>query len=444
MTKLIIYCPKTTPRLEYTLELVFQTLLPFDYQLTRDSAFFQQSPFAKINYSECRIDTRELFIPSGHLLFETNIRPQTIKIFETEKLKAFFPSNFEEADISFDLFAVIFYLVSRYEEYTNLQRDHHQRFPAQASLAFQHRFLHQPLANQWAMVLLKKLKQKFPKIDCQLPQYQFHPTYDVDLAWAYLHREWWRNIGSIVKTVVHGQLQVLKERLAVQVRWQEDPFDSFTYLDQLHQNYQLKPKFFFLLGDYGPFDKNIKHDNPALQELIKKLATQSECIGIHPSYRSNSEPERLKQEVQRLQYILQQPIIHSRQHFLKLQFPNTYRQLIKAGIQHDYTMGYASEIGFRASIATPFYWYDLENEESTTLMIHPFQVMDVTLKQYQKLDPDVALDHIQPMITACQKIGGQFCTLWHNSSFSNMEGWTLWKTIYEKLLAMASKKAIIS
>ena len=43
--------------------------------------------------------------------------------------------------------------------------------------------------------------------------------------------------------------------------------------------------------------------------------------------------------------------------------------------------------GFRASICTPFYFYDLRIEElSNKLKVHPFSVMDATFKYYLKLN----------------------------------------------------------
>ena len=127
----------------------------------------------------------------------------------------------------------------------------------------------------------------------------------------------------------------------------------------------------------------------------------------------------------------------SRQHFLKLTFPNTYRHLIQVGIQSDYTMGYADNIGFRAGIATPFYWYDLENEAMTNLKIYPFQVMEVTLKEYLKLSPEEAIVYVKPLIEATKAVGGTFTTLWHNSTLSETEGYEGWRRVYEAILEEA-------
>ena len=64
--------------------------------------------------------------------------------------------------LPFDLFAASFYLVSRYEEYQPHALDQYQRFPAAASLAHQHNFLHQPVVDQWAIRLKACLQERFP------------------------------------------------------------------------------------------------------------------------------------------------------------------------------------------------------------------------------------------------------------------------------------------
>jgi hypothetical protein len=96
-------------------------------------------------------------------------------------------------------------------------------------------------------------------------------------------------------------------------------------------------------------------------------------------------------------------------------------------------MGYATEIGFRASIATPYFWYDLVNEKATDLLITPFQIMDVTLKDYLKLSPEKALEIIRILIQNTKSVNGTFCTLWHNSSFDEKE-WKGWRETYKKMV----------
>ena len=138
--------------------------------------------------------------------------------------------------------------------------------------------------------------------------------------------------------------------------------------------------------------------------------------------------------------ITKKTVTSSRQHFLKLNFPSTYQGLINSGIKSDYSMGYAENIGFRAGVGVPFFWYDLEKEEATDLLIYPFQVMDVTLRNYLNLTPEDAFTQVTKIINIMKFTGGTFMTLWHNSSFAEQDGWSSdWKFLYERIIAEAVK-----
>jgi hypothetical protein len=129
----------------------------------------------------------------------------------------------------------------------------------------------------------------------------------------------------------------------------------------------------------------------------------------------------------------------SRQHYLMLSFPHTYQQLQKLGIREDYSMGYAANSGFRAGTFTPFRFYDLTTECETTLVIHPFAVMDVTLRHYLKLTPDDALERIKQLIDKVRKVDGTFTSLWHNESLSEHGVWKGWRGIFEGMVEYAVK-----
>ena len=135
-----------------------------------------------------------------------------------------------------------------------------------------------------------------------------------------------------------------------------------------------------------------------------------------------------------LQQITEKKIDASRQHFLKLHLPQTYLQLIKVGINHDYSMGYASQVGFRAGTCTSFFWYDLQLEKQAHLKIHPFAVMDVTLQQYLKLNPEQAITQIDELLSSVKLVDGTFCSLWHNESLSESGRWKGWKAVYDEML----------
>jgi len=127
-------------------------------------------------------------------------------------------------------------------------------------------------------------------------------------------------------------------------------------------------------------------------------------------------------------------VIISRFHYIRLFMPQSYRDICKAGISEDYSMGYPDEPGFRAGIARPFYFYDVLEDKQTTLKIVPFQVMDATLYEYKNIDPAAAKELILKLISETKKVGGLFVSIWHNTSLLDNEEWIGWRDVFEFML----------
>jgi hypothetical protein len=117
--------------------------------------------------------------------------------------------------------------------------------------------------------------------------------------------------------------------------------------------------------------------------------------------------------------------------------PETYRTLIKYEIKEDYTMGFATEVGFRASICTPYPFYDLDRDEETKLMLFPFAVMEATLKFYMHTSPDQACDIIDDLIREVKSVDGLLISLWHNETVSDEGLWKGWRKVYDHLVQNA-------
>jgi hypothetical protein len=98
-------------------------------------------------------------------------------------------------------------------------------------------------------------------------------------------------------------------------------------------------------------------------------------------------------------------------------------------------MGYGTINGFRASIATPFYWYDLHREEPTKLMVHPFCFMDANAYYQQRLTPQKATEELQYYKRIIQSVNGTMCTIWHNSFLGTDPEFEGWKEVYEQFVA---------
>jgi len=428
---LLVYTPEITNRIKFIFRLIFGEILGTEVNFVTNKEQFKQYTGAKINYSAARIDSNELHFQSSTLLFETGIKEQHIHVFDWEGSKAFFFTD-KTSTFPFDPFAASFYLVSRYEEYLPSLLDKHNRYDAHSSLAYRHGFLQKPIINNWAYKIKATIEKKFPAFSFPEKKYEFIPTLDIDMAYSYKGKGWFRNSGALAKSLLKFNIKQAKERLKVLFNLLEDPYDNYNFQFEIHKKYQLQPIYFFLLADYGNCDKGLPPKSKKLHSLIKSIANKA-TIGIHPSYSSNTNEEKLNREINLLSFITHQKITKSRQHFLKLTLPLTYQNLITKGIEEDYTMGYAAETGFRASICTPFYFYDLEKDEETTLKIYPFEVMEGTLKDYMKIKPENAITHIKSIIEEIKKVNGTFISLWHND---NLQENGPWKNVYEEMLTI--------
>lgn len=435
--KLLVYSHKLSNRLKYVVNLFFKDLGKLDVELTMDKTQFDEYEGPKLTYSY-RTRENSLFLKCNDLLFETGIKDHPVRTFPWNNSVAFFETD-NTSDVPFDCFAAAFFLVTRYEEYLPHIRDHYDRFDAQMSLAYKNDFLDKALVNRWANYLFDLLEQRFPSLKIERLQYEVKTTIDIDNAYAYLEKGLMRTAGGLAKSLFSFNFKELTERIQVLTGIKKDPYDSYDYQKAMHEKWKIPFIYFFLLADYGVNDKNIPYHSARFQRLIKSL-TDFGIAGIHPSFGSNSNPRKLEKEIERLSGIVNREVKHSRQHFLKLHLPDTYRRLIELGIENDYTMGYAFRPGFRAGIASPYYFYDIDMEMETSLKVHPFAVMEGTIKYYMKLGPESAMEVMRPLVDEVKQVGGTFISLWHNDSISETDLWKGWRGIFEELHEYAIQK----
>lgn len=435
---MLILVPKETNRLRYIMQLMLTRLLGLEVEFTDNDSFFEDFEGPKFSYG-VRVDDKFLFFASCSLLLESKIVSRGLNHFKYKGEIAFFPVMNKQSALPFDPFAAGFYLVSRFEEYLPHLRDEHNRFRAEGSDAYRHGYLRKPMVNHWSLLIKEILQTWFPGLKFTTPPFEFIPTIDVDSAYAYKNKGLTRALGGILRSLQNKDYYEVGKRLRVLFGYDPDPFDTFELQMKLQKKYNYRAVYFILLADYGPNDKNIPHNNRYFRRLIRYLGDYAD-IGIHPSYASSQQPSLMVMETARLSKILKLGIERSRQHFLKLTLPETYRNLINNDIIHDYTMGYAEEPGFRASICTSFPFFDLDQDMVTSLTIHPFAVMDGTLHSYLKLSPEQASETIKILIDEVKSVGGTFIPLWHNPTFNDESAGAGWLRVYTHMVEEALKK----
>ncbi|HEX2535818.1 MAG TPA: hypothetical protein VHK69_18880, partial [Chitinophagaceae bacterium] len=369
---MLVYSHTITPRVQYIVDFLSR-YYSHPFKVTGNPQTYAAAKDPKINYSHERLSEDEFYLKPCSLLFESEKRPHRVEVFEHHGYKAFFRT---EGHFPFDLFAAIFFLITRYEEYLPHKKDAYGRFAHENALAFREGFLHDPVVNRWLDHFREVLLERSPGLELQRPAFRFLPTYDIDVAWSYRNKGFKRNFGGFMQSFFKGKFRAVAERLRVLRGRQPDPYDSYAWMDELHRAHSLQPVYFFPLPkERGKWDRNTDITQPALRVLVQELSARY-ATGLHPSWASGDVPNGIASEKRTLEEWTGKPVTRSRQHYIRMSLPSTYQQLIGLGITEEHSMGYGSINGFRASIATPYFWYDLQREEATRLQVFPFCFMD--------------------------------------------------------------------
>jgi len=335
---------------------------------------------------------------------------------------AIFPTNTKEwADV--DWLEILFYLYARVDEYGSPSMDTHGRIEPQNLVQSRWQGVQQPYIELWREQVFKTLGIEDRYVCIQ------ELTIDVDSAFAYRHKGFKRTLGGFVKDVLRGEWSNARERLLVLLKSQADRFDTYDYLEQCQEQSKWPLKMFFLLADASRHNIGLDYRQRRFRELIQRMAGRVE-VGIHPGYHDNESERHTRIELTRLQEIVGRPVTISRQHFLKMSMPETYRALHSMGIQADYTMGFAQTVGYRAGTSRPFFWYDYERDEKTELLIVPFWGMDTVIVRHMGWQPSDAMEHMEQ---AMQEVAGlgDWRMIWHNETVSDEREWAGWKAVFE-------------
>lgn len=416
-----------------------------DYSLTGNAREFREQDTPKLNYSEGEIEG-SFGIPACGLLSSGELEEITPALGRMDSLPVLFPAGDpgqpaagsysgerpETSGLGFDLFAAVFYMISRYEEYLPFEADRYGRFEADQSLAGRNGFLEMPVVDLWLKEMRDRLMRRFVGLHIPAPEFRFLPTCDIDMPFAYLHRGKVRTVASRVKMGLQGTDDPKTRKEVIRGK-SRDPFDTFREIEAIHSLHKIRPLLFFLTSRYGRRDKSISPQSAVFKDLVKQCMKFAD-VGIHPSYRASDNVRELNREIRTFGGITGEKAIRSRQHYLKIRLPRSYRNYLKAGIREEYSMGFASAAGFRAGTSRPFYFYDLEKEEVTPLKVIPFQVMDRSLKDYMGLTHHQALDRIMSLADIIRTAGGSFCSIWHNDAFSDHGEWIGWKDVYLQMI----------
>lgn len=382
---LLILSPQTSPRIEYVCNVIFKRVLGLEYSIINDEERYKAHTDFKLRY-----------LPKSNILFENDIRQQDEKLLLQDKP------------------ALAFYLLTNYEEYLpECPKDQHGRIVHEQSFVVRHQLHKQATVQRIALEYKNLLSKQKPDFQWKGNDYRFVPTFDIDIAYAYKGKTFLHFCGALGKAVL--TLQWSRAKQIIKARHQQDfqdPYDVYDIEKQLCEQHQLQAIYFFLTSDRTQYDRNISPRSPYFSDLVQKLKAYA-TIGLHPSYHSKNQNDIIK-EKKTLEEKGQVKIQYSRHHFLKVKFPETFRNLIAAGITDDYSLGFYDRIGFRNGMAIPFPFFDVKENNTTNLMLHPLLIMDSAAVQELGIEEKYQKE-ITGLIQEVKTVGGEMIALWHSN-----------------------------
>lgn len=345
-----------------------------------------------------------------------------------------------EAWLGVDVFGGAFFMLTRYEELVRTGRDAHDRFPAEASIAFQERFLERPIVHEYAELLWDQLAALWPGLTRAARRFRLSPSHDVD--WPAMPD---RPAHAVVRNVVADVIRRRDTALAVdRVRWEvarrrgrlvDDPYDRFDELMDLSERAGVRSAFYFMAGATRPgVDGGYSLRDPRIEGVLRRIHDRGHEIGLHPSYDSFLRPEVIVAEFASLKAAcsklgIEQAQWGGRQHFLRWHNPTTWQAWEDAGLDYDSTLTFAGHAGFRTGACVEFPVFNLRSRRRLRLRERPLIAMDGALFGSFRATHREAEEIVVRLRDRCRRVGGDFRFLWHNSNLLSRRDLNLYTRI---------------
>ncbi|TCO11017.1 polysaccharide deacetylase family protein [Natronoflexus pectinivorans] len=389
--------------------------------------------FVQSNSVLPNIEEPVIIFPLCDEILET---PVSINILEKEipvlfsdssKIKSIYSLNkYGQLIFNHDFITSSFYLLSGVAEQT-VKRDQFDRFSYEDSLQYRLDCPDIPLVNYYFEAILQGVEAycRFHSLSFKrkrlFERFGFFLSHDVDRVSFYRPKEVLYKIKQLSgmaprsfgygKTIKYLFKGVLKNIFLFSLK---DPWWNFDDLIFLEKSLGIKSTWFFLHRDHKNLDSQYELTDKKIVNLIKRLTEAGFEAGLHGSYYSANNRNKIKYQFNLFEKIAGRQPVGNRQHFLRVTGIETFRNQESVGLIYDNTLSFAEHEGFRNGYCYPFKLYDLENDRELDLWEIPLTMMEVSPLNYRKVGLDGLYHSAFKLIEEIERFGGVFSLLWHN------------------------------
>lgn len=207
------------------------------------------------------------------------------------------------------------------------------------------------------------------------------------------------------------------------------PYWQFEEIMELEEELGVRSAFYFLnepslftekrLSDllrpecwvehFGRYDVR----SPEIVDVIRRLDAGDWEVGLHGSFDSYDDPDRLRYEKGVLEDILGHRVTGGRQHWLHLTVPDTWEYHRDMGLQYDASLGSSSEYGFD-------HGYGVVRPFDDEFAVFPLTIMEVALEENTS-SVEEAWEECERLLQEARENGAIMTILWHPRYFNERE-----------------------
>jgi len=223
----------------------------------------------------------------------------------------------------------------------------------------------------------------------------------------------------------------------------ENPYWQFDEIRQLESELGVRSAFYFLnepsilekkVSDLVRPGSLLEHagrylpTDPAIAETIRELDEGGWEVGLHGSTAAYDDRSQLGAEKQKLEMVLENPVVGNRQHHLRTKIPETWEHANALGFNYDTSLGFPQKSGFHFGYQ-PIMPFDDE------FVVFPLTAMEVSMAGHDA--------SFEERWTVCERLlreaaanDAVMTVLWHARYFNERE-FPGYRRLYRRLIERA-------
>ena len=342
--------------------------------------------------------------------------------------KGEFDVSYDTVYCPIDVFASVFFMLTRWEEYVNKKKDEYGRFEGIDSIAYKNHFLDRPIVNEYVEMVWNMMKEIGYNKERKITQFELVPTHDIDHPFMRKRvlKSFYYATKSLLKWDIPSVSCFIKDLF-------HDPYDVYGFFMDCSEAIGVKSRFYFMSADPGTA---LKQDSPYMKDsrfskIINSIKRRGHIIGFHPGVFSLESKDSWSKEKKKLESKIESTVVEGRQHYLCFSIPDSFSQWESNQMEIDSTLSYHDVEGFRCGTGMAYPVFNIISRKEYKLMERPLVVMDATLTGYRHYTIDKIKEVLHYYIEIGKRYGMPITILFHNSSFTGNYGRKL-KGVYSE------------